>query len=350
MVSSEVQRTLVKSPPELWAEISDPESLARHLGEFGEIRITRVHPEQRVDWESDDARGTVAIKPSGWGTKVKLTVTRELAPPDQTPTHAPIASEAEPPPEAEAVSPPAAEPALPAERAYEGAEPAAHTDPELDSEPSAELELEAEHPLETLLEIERSTSEAKSAELSEPDLTDVALERAADVAPEREPQPRRGFFARLFGRRRSSDGAPRESVEHVELAQSTVDDETLAEPPTSADDETIAETAAETAPPLDLRSLDEPPAELASERAASPDASDETASDATPTVLEGTATEREPIATTDDPAEDAAEQRSADIAAEIRAAEEVAAEQVTAVLTGVLDRLGAAHHRPFSRS
>ena len=39
-----------------------------------------------------------------------------------------------------------------------------------------------------------------------------------------------------------------------------------------------------------------------------------------------------------------------DVSTEIVAAEEVAAEQVTAVLTGVLDRLGAAHHRPFSRS
>jgi hypothetical protein len=41
---------------------------------------------------------------------------------------------------------------------------------------------------------------------------------------------------------------------------------------------------------------------------------------------------------------------TADISAEIRAAEEVAAAEVTAVLTSVLDRLGAAHHRPFSRS
>src|ERR1700716_2562696 len=82
MVSSEVQRTLVKSPPELWAEISDPASLARHLGEFGEIRITRIEPEQRVEWEADDASGSVVIKPSGWGTKVKLTVTRELPPLD----------------------------------------------------------------------------------------------------------------------------------------------------------------------------------------------------------------------------------------------------------------------------
>ena len=40
-----------------------------------------------------------------------------------------------------------------------------------------------------------------------------------------------------------------------------------------------------------------------------------------------------------------------DIAAELKAAEEeVAAEEVTAVLTAVLDRLGAAHHRPFSRA
>ena len=79
MISSEVQRTLVKSPPELWAEISDPESLARHLGEFGEIRITRVEPEQRVEWQAGDTSGSVVIKPSGWGTKVKLTVKRELA-------------------------------------------------------------------------------------------------------------------------------------------------------------------------------------------------------------------------------------------------------------------------------
>ena len=79
MISSEVQRTLVKSPPELWAELSDPAALARHLGEFGEIRITRVDPEQRVEWEAGDTSGSVVIKPSGWGTKVKLTVTRELA-------------------------------------------------------------------------------------------------------------------------------------------------------------------------------------------------------------------------------------------------------------------------------
>ena len=79
MISSEVQRTLVKSPPELWAELSDPSALARHLGELGDIRITRIEPETAVEWGAEDASGTVLLKPSGWGTKVTLTVNRELA-------------------------------------------------------------------------------------------------------------------------------------------------------------------------------------------------------------------------------------------------------------------------------
>ena len=66
-------RRLVKSPPELWAEVSDPETLARHLGEFGEIRITRLQPESVVAWEGEHASGTVEIAGSGWGTKVTLT-------------------------------------------------------------------------------------------------------------------------------------------------------------------------------------------------------------------------------------------------------------------------------------
>jgi hypothetical protein len=68
-----VQRTLVKSPPELWSEVSDPVALARHLGGFGEIRISRLEPEATVAWEGDRARGTVSLEPSGWGTKVTLT-------------------------------------------------------------------------------------------------------------------------------------------------------------------------------------------------------------------------------------------------------------------------------------
>ena len=59
------KRTLVKSPPELWTELSEVESLARHLGEFGEIRITKVEPETTVAWEGERASGTVEIEASG---------------------------------------------------------------------------------------------------------------------------------------------------------------------------------------------------------------------------------------------------------------------------------------------
>jgi hypothetical protein len=73
MTELQASRTLVKSPPELWAECSDAASLARHLGQFGEIRITRLEPETAVAWEGEHARGTVRIEPAGWGTKVILT-------------------------------------------------------------------------------------------------------------------------------------------------------------------------------------------------------------------------------------------------------------------------------------
>ncbi|HYM55632.1 MAG TPA: hypothetical protein VES97_09730 [Solirubrobacteraceae bacterium] len=180
MISSEVQRTLVKSPPELWSELSDPAALARHLGELGElgeIRITRVDPEQTVEWEAGNTTGTVLIKPSGWGTKVTLTANREIPEP-------------EPPAVAEA-------PAI--------------------AEPPAE-----------------------------------------EAAPE---PARRGFFSRMFGRRR--------------------------EEPSCQD------------APVEVTVAPEPPQ---------------------------------------------------DVSTELQLAEETATEEVTAVLTSVLDRLGAAHHRPFSRA
>lgn len=87
----------MKSPPELWAELSELGSLARHLGEFGEIRITKVDPESRVEWEADRASGTVRLEPSGWGTRVVLTVD----------TPEPVV---EPEPEAVVAEPPAPEP------------------------------------------------------------------------------------------------------------------------------------------------------------------------------------------------------------------------------------------------
>jgi hypothetical protein len=77
MTEHQTSRTLVKSAPELWAECSDAASLARHLGAFGEIRITKLEPETAVAWEGTAASGTVTLEPAGWGTRVTLTVTEE---------------------------------------------------------------------------------------------------------------------------------------------------------------------------------------------------------------------------------------------------------------------------------
>jgi hypothetical protein len=76
MTQHEASRTLVKSAPELWAECSEAASLARHLGQFGEIRITRLEPETAVAWEGEEISGTVRLEPAGWGTKVTLTARR----------------------------------------------------------------------------------------------------------------------------------------------------------------------------------------------------------------------------------------------------------------------------------
>jgi hypothetical protein len=68
MPNFEVSRTLVKSPPELWEELSGD-----CLGEA--IAGARIRPteENALAWEADGARGTARIEPSGWGTKVTLT-------------------------------------------------------------------------------------------------------------------------------------------------------------------------------------------------------------------------------------------------------------------------------------
>src|SRR5258705_6921211 len=157
MQEPRAQRTLVKSPPELWAELSDIDALARHLGEFGEIRITRLEPETTVAWEGDRASGTVHLEPSGWGTKVTLTaeLAADVAPPDPVP-----------------VPPPAPVPIAP------NAEPEPHADPEPEPDP------------------------LPAAEAGEP-----------------EPTRRPRFFARLFGRRALAEPAPEAGEEGPETVE-----------------------------------------------------------------------------------------------------------------------------------
>src|SRR5579871_4590693 len=123
MISAEAQRTLVKSPPELWAELSDPDSLARHLedlGGGGEIRILSTEPETKVAWEGPGVSGVIELEASGWGTRVTLTAMRET----------PAAPEVEPEPVIESEPEAVAEPETVAEP-----EPGAVAEPETVAEP-----------------------------------------------------------------------------------------------------------------------------------------------------------------------------------------------------------------------
>jgi hypothetical protein len=73
MEAVRAQRTLVKSVPELWAQLSEPAQLSPLLDEtFGEIRITRLEPESLIAWESELAHGEVELETSGFGTRVRL--------------------------------------------------------------------------------------------------------------------------------------------------------------------------------------------------------------------------------------------------------------------------------------
>jgi hypothetical protein len=140
MSDHETSRTLVKSAPELWAECSDAASLAKHLGAFGEIRITKLEPETAVVWEGEAARGTVRLEPSGWGTRVVLTA--DSATPAPEPSVEPEAqADEQAEPEVDVVEVPAAAHRGLLSRVFfrwprrgRAAPPASATGPESDSE------------------------------------------------------------------------------------------------------------------------------------------------------------------------------------------------------------------------
>jgi hypothetical protein len=69
MTSYEVSRTLVKSPPELWAELEGE----RLRSAVGDVKIKTAEPERELAWEADGAAGLARLEPSSWGTKVTLT-------------------------------------------------------------------------------------------------------------------------------------------------------------------------------------------------------------------------------------------------------------------------------------
>jgi hypothetical protein len=69
----EVSRTLVKSPPELWAELG-PDCLEPALGA---VSVEETEPEREMTFSGEGIRGTAVLEPAGWGTKVTLTAETE---------------------------------------------------------------------------------------------------------------------------------------------------------------------------------------------------------------------------------------------------------------------------------
>ncbi len=69
----EVSRTLVKSPPELWAELG-AECLEPALGT---VSVHETEHERKLSFSGTGIHGTAVLEPAGWGTKVTLTAETE---------------------------------------------------------------------------------------------------------------------------------------------------------------------------------------------------------------------------------------------------------------------------------
>jgi uncharacterized protein YndB with AHSA1/START domain len=71
MYSIEVERTLVRSPRELWERLSDHPGITRWLGD---AEIQAVEPPTRIEWRLRGASGVIELEPTQWGTRVRARV------------------------------------------------------------------------------------------------------------------------------------------------------------------------------------------------------------------------------------------------------------------------------------
>jgi hypothetical protein len=69
--SIEVERTLVRSPHELWDKLFDHPGIARWLGG---VQIDRVEPPTRIEWNFRSADGVIELAAAPWGTRVSARV------------------------------------------------------------------------------------------------------------------------------------------------------------------------------------------------------------------------------------------------------------------------------------
>jgi hypothetical protein len=161
------------------------------------------------------------------------------------------------------------------------------------------------------------------------------------IGDDRPAPTRRGFLARLFGRRRRSVEEFDQAWQPSEPALPEHDVDAFEAPAPEADAFEPAELDPEPRP----EAIDEPePATVEAVEAPGPlRAAADAIAQAYP-IPEQSA--QDAISAR---GEQHAHASSHDLSAELRAAEEATAAEVEAVLTSMLDRLGAAHHRPFSR-
>jgi hypothetical protein len=209
------KRTLVKSPPELWEELSEVEGLAKHFGAFGEITITKLEPEHTVAWEGEHGSGTVSIEPSGWGTKVILHA--ELPEPEG-------AEPAEAVPAAAEWAAAAPEPAATAPEP-EAAEPAEAAEPEPEPEPV---------PMEPVL--------VEPVSLSEDD-----------------PKPKRGFWAWVFRPRTAATSAAKPEPLVTEPQPAVAEPEPIGAEPEPEPVAIEVEEQPDAAPEVEPQEADEEP-------------------------------------------------------------------------------------------
>jgi hypothetical protein len=319
MAELTAQRTLVKSPPELWEELSEVERLAKHLDAFGDIKITKLDPEHTVAWEGEHASGTVSIEPSGWGTKVLLTAALPGERPEEATSESPTGSgDIDTTPESskpvEIVSEFERHDGGELETASRGGEPASAGDG-------------------SVAEAGESGAEPDAAVETKPSTLAVASESG------RHALSRRGLWSRLARWLRGEElGRPSTREPHRAAwvpsaregpATPAPEPETRAVEPAPDDPEHDAPAAG---PASEQPRDDAPTAEPASEEtiAGSPEDDRTAASPGDESVV---------AALRPEPAE----------SAPMDQARAIDAEQAQSVLDRTLDSLGSAHHRPFSR-